>query len=83
MFCRHLKNSYITQCFRSPKNILIILLRTMFIPLSRTLHRPYLIQKLINMEWPGRAVVSLSAALVEMVETETESELALTKVTNP
>ena len=35
------------------------------------------------MEWPGRAVVSLSAALVEMVETETESELALTKVTNP
>jgi hypothetical protein len=32
------------------------------------------------MDWPSDAIVPLSAALVEMAETEVECELALNKV---
>ena len=42
--------------------------------------RPNLISKLVDMSWPSDAIVPLSAALIEMVETEVECELALKKV---
>jgi hypothetical protein len=44
--------------------------------------RPYLIQKLIDLEWPSTAAAMLAAALVEMVETEPESESALKKISS-
>ena len=49
--------------------------------INRTpIFRPTLISKLVDMIWPGEAIVPLAAALIEMVETENECELAVKKV---
>jgi hypothetical protein len=39
--------------------------------------RSYLIQKLIDLDWPSTAAVMLAAALVEMVETDPESDICI------
>jgi hypothetical protein len=58
--------------------------RCAFSPMNKTnltsIFRPTLISKLVDMIWPGEAIVPLAAALIEMVETENECELAVKKV---